>query len=119
MVSILIITVVDYLITMWYKYLMKLKKQDVIRLGWFLLEQRVRYYDMDEPVILDYEYDMLERIYIKQARRLKIKQKLSKAVGVDMTLPSYIAAREHILLGSDPIWFNYKKLLERCANEQT
>jgi NAD-dependent DNA ligase len=65
-----------------------MNKKEFIKLSWELLEHRVRYYYYDASIIDDYQYDMLEKKYIKACKQLKQPNTIGEMVGVDLEKPS-------------------------------
>lgn len=55
-------------------------KKEYIKLGWTLLEHKYRYYVKNNPVISDYEYDMLEKKYDALAEELGLPKSASDMV---------------------------------------
>lgn len=64
------------------------KKGRFVKLGWEILEHKCRYYILDEPVIRDYDYDMLEKEYESLALELGLEPSATNMVGFDDTRPS-------------------------------
>lgn len=73
------------------------KEKRFIKLGWQLIEHKFRYYQLDEAIIEDHEYDKLEREYDGLAHELELEPTASDMVGFDMTRPSCSAAADKIL----------------------
>jgi len=59
------------------------KKSRFIELGWQLLEHKFRYYILAEPIIKDYDYDMLEKEYDALADELNLPKSASDMVDFD------------------------------------
>lgn len=57
------------------------------RLCWTIVEHRVRYYYFDNPIIEDYEYDMLERKYMKECD-IRGLEHYAIAPGINLNRPS-------------------------------
>ena len=80
---------------------MNLRTQDdkeFIKLGWVILEHRIRYYHMDMPIIADAEYDILERSYLRECETRGVEASACR-VGIDMNRPSVRCAYNKIILG--------------------
>lgn len=56
------------------------KHQRFIKLGWELLEHKFRYYILAEPIIQDYDYDILEKEYDSLAEELNLPKSASDMV---------------------------------------
>lgn len=63
-------------------------KERFIALGWLLLEHKCRYYVLNDSIIDDHSYDMLEKAYDKLAEELKLPKSASDMVGFDETRPA-------------------------------
>ncbi len=73
-------------------------KQETIKLGWELIEHKIRYYEFAEPIIGDVDYDMLERQYTLSCIEHDIENTIScqhnnptywkGMIGCDMKRPS-------------------------------
>jgi NAD-dependent DNA ligase len=59
-----------------------------IQLSWQILEHKYRYYILVNPVISDYEYDMLEKEYDALADKLGLPKSASDMVDFDTNRPS-------------------------------
>jgi len=54
-----------------------------IELNWLLIEHKYRYYVMINPIITDYEFDMMEKEYRELAEELDVPPTASDMVGFD------------------------------------
>lgn len=59
-----------------------------IQIGWKILQAKFQYYIMDDPLLTDQEYDMLEREYDRLAKALGVPPTASDMVGFNQTRPS-------------------------------
>lgn len=57
-------------------------------LSWIILEAKYEYYWLDNPSLEDYEFDLIEREYIKLAKELNLPPTASDMVGFDFKRPS-------------------------------
>ena len=60
----------------------------VAELSWKILRAKYHYYIKDNPIMSDYEYDMMEREYDNLCNNLGIKPTASDMVGFDIKRPS-------------------------------
>ena len=72
----------------------KIKK--FTKLSWELLEQRCRYYQLDDPILEDHAYDKLEREYEALAKELNLEPSASNMVGFDLKRPSCAVVLEKL-----------------------
>lgn len=88
-------------------------KELLIKLGWFLLEQRVRYYKYDSPTLEDLEYDRLEKLYLHEAKIINLKTNIENMVGINENLESVKSAIQHVdtlaNMQTNWDWINYKQ----------
>lgn len=66
----------------------EIKKARYVKLGWELLEHKCRYYIMSNPIIEDYDYDMLEKEYEALAEELGLPKSATDMVDFDTSRPS-------------------------------
>lgn len=59
-----------------------------IQLGWEILEHKCRYYVLNNAIIEDYQYDMLEKEYDALADKLGKEKSASDMVGFNENRPS-------------------------------
>lgn len=55
-------------------------KEKFIKLGWEILEHKFRYYVLSEPIIRDYDYDLLEKQYDSLADSLGLPKSATDMV---------------------------------------
>ncbi len=70
-------------------------------LGNRLQEHRYRYYGLDDPVIEDYEYDHIERVYKEVSRNLSLKDVAIDMVDWDVTKPGALESKRRVQLRVD------------------
>lgn len=90
------------------------KVEHHIQVGKRLLQQRYRYYYLDNPVLNDFEYDVLERYYEALSAYLGLEPINKNLVGFDENEPNCIEAKIKVDLklddyslweeGMQPIW---------------
>ncbi len=68
-----------------------------IKLGWEILEAKFRYYELDDAVLSDSEYDRMEKEYEALGLKLGIDTDARYMVGFDMTRPSCRLAADKVL----------------------
>ena len=70
-----------------------------IQLSWQLLEHKCRYYILDNPLIQDYEYDILEKEYDALADKLGQPKSVSDMVGFNEKRHSCRQVIEKLCIG--------------------
>ncbi len=71
---------------------------EFLKLSWFLLEAKVRYYLYPEiDNISDAEYDKKERRYLSLCKQLYRLNTIQSMVGIDQTRPSVQAAINKVM----------------------
>lgn len=73
-----------------------------------LLEDRYRYYELDDNVITDAEYDRREKMYELISTELNIEPTATNMVGWDITKPGALEAKNRVDNGEDhhQLWIN-------------
>lgn len=54
------------------------------KLSWILIEHKIRYYLLNKPSIGDAQYDELEAVFFKLAKRLKKESSVTLKPGIDV-----------------------------------
>ncbi len=65
---------------------------EMVKLNWELLEHRLRYYELDAPIIPDTSYDALEAKFLNYCTENGFETCLSTMVGVDWNSPAVQSA---------------------------
>lgn len=86
------------------------KHQYYIDLGNRLLEHRYRYYIQDNPVLEDWIYDFIERMYKAVSSELNLKDIAIDMVDFDYTKPGAQEAANRVLEGVDHYSVNEERL---------
>lgn len=70
-------------------------------LGERLQEHRYRYYVLDNPVLEDFVYDHIERVYKEVSREMNLKDVAIDMVGFDSNVLGALQAANRVLEGLD------------------
>lgn len=78
-----------------------------------ILEHRYRYYILGDSVLSDFEYDFIEKFYIKIGKELNVPTHIEDMVDFNYTYPGAIEAKNRVESGTDnySLWEESMKLV--------